>query len=113
MTTAVAARGVATGQPDLWCTYAAVRTLAWLGRLDLVADPEATLRYLAGRNNPDGGYAWSRGMASDAWATFYCTQAITDLGGTPPRPERTRLWLRRSFTGERPRRAIVPATLLR
>ena len=100
MTAALAARGVATGRPDLWCTYAAIRTLAWLGRLDLVADPEGTLRYLAGRNNPDGGYAWSRGMASDAWATFYCTQAITDLGGIPPRPERTRRWLRHSFTGQ-------------
>ncbi|MEU5255558.1 prenyltransferase/squalene oxidase repeat-containing protein [Streptomyces longwoodensis] len=38
--------------------------------------------------NSDGGYAWQKGLASDVWATYYCTQALTDLGaGVPSRPE--------------------------
>ena len=28
--------GLGNGQPDLWCTYAAIRTLAWVERLDQV-----------------------------------------------------------------------------
>jgi prenyltransferase beta subunit len=71
--------GISSGQPDLWCTYAAIRTLSWLKRPDGLINPERTSRYLAGRRNTDGGYAWSRGMASDAWATYYCTQGLTDL----------------------------------
>lgn len=91
---------VGTGEPDLWCTYAAVRTLAWLGRTDTVADHAGVRRYLTGRRNADGGYAWSRGMASDAWATYYCTQALAELGEPAPRPERTGDWLRRTWSGE-------------
>ncbi|WP_228979460.1 prenyltransferase/squalene oxidase repeat-containing protein [Streptomyces sp. DH12] len=92
--------GAATGEPDLWCGYAAVRTFAWLGRADAVPDREGTARYLRSRRNADGGYAWSAGMASDAWATFYCTQALADLGHPPDRPERTARWLDSTWTGE-------------
>jgi prenyltransferase beta subunit len=71
--------GVATGEADLWCTYAAIRTLCWLDAAGAVPDACGTADYLASRRNADGGYAWSRGMASDAWATYYCTQALADL----------------------------------
>lgn len=93
-------RGAATGEPDLWCTYAAVRTLAWLGRSGELPAPEATARYLRSRRNHDGGHAWSAGMASDAWATFYCTQGLADLGCTQDSPERTARWLESTWTGE-------------
>jgi hypothetical protein len=89
--------GVATGEPDLWCTYAAIRTLAWLGRLDQVPDRVGTLAYLASRRNADGGYSWSRGMASDAWATFYCMQALRDLGDPLPQRSATADWLGTTF----------------
>ncbi|MFY1671569.1 prenyltransferase/squalene oxidase repeat-containing protein [Plantactinospora sp. WMMB334] len=91
---------LATGEPDLWCTYAAIRTLAWLGRSDRVVDPGGIADHLAGRRNSDGGYAWTRGMLSDAWATFYCTQAMTDLGVPVPVPERTGDWVRATWSGE-------------
>ncbi|MEU1941243.1 prenyltransferase/squalene oxidase repeat-containing protein [Streptomyces sp. NPDC059474] len=71
--------GVVSGESDLWCTYAAVRTLAWLGRTGDLPSPEAVTGYLASRQNSDGGFAWSAGMSSDAWATYYCTQAMADL----------------------------------
>jgi prenyltransferase beta subunit len=74
-----APKGAVSGEADLWCTYAAVRTLAWLDRLDAVASPELTSRYLISRRSADGGYAWSSGMPSDAWATYYCTQALARL----------------------------------
>ena len=46
---------------------------ACLARPDPVAtDPRPPPAILLGRRNSDGGYAWSRGMPSDAWATFYC-----------------------------------------
>jgi prenyltransferase beta subunit len=86
--------GVGTGEPDLWCTYAAVRTLSWLDSLDGTERRDATLAYLVGRQNADGGYAWSKGMPSDAWATYYCLQAISDLGGVAPHQGRTADWLR-------------------
>ncbi|MFC5241930.1 prenyltransferase/squalene oxidase repeat-containing protein [Streptomyces atrovirens] len=98
--------GTASGQPDLWCTYAAIRTIAWLGRPDGFVDAERTARYLASRRNGDGGYAWSRGMASDAWATYYCTQGLTDLlrlgvaDATPSDVERTTRWLRTTWSGD-------------
>ncbi|MGW7263313.1 prenyltransferase/squalene oxidase repeat-containing protein [Streptomyces sp. NPDC054842] len=94
------AGGAVLGEPDLWCTYAATRTLAWLGRTSDATDPEATARYLAGRRNADGGYAWSVGMPSDAWATFYCTQALTDLGRPVPESEATAAWLATTWTGD-------------
>ncbi|MFD4401542.1 prenyltransferase/squalene oxidase repeat-containing protein [Nocardia sp. NPDC058499] len=95
---APAGPSIATGEPDLWCTYAAVRTLRWLDRVDSVPDVAATAANLVGRQNSDGGYSWSRGMASDAWATFYCTQALADLGVEVPRLDRTLAWLDSSWT---------------
>ncbi|GGY11740.1 hypothetical protein GCM10010358_75150 [Streptomyces minutiscleroticus] len=71
--------GVVTGESDLWCTYAAVRTLSWLGRTADLPRPGEVAAFLASRQNADGGYAWSAGMNSDAWATYYCTQALADL----------------------------------
>ncbi|MET9763287.1 prenyltransferase/squalene oxidase repeat-containing protein [Streptomyces sp. NPDC006372] len=93
-------RGVSGGEPDLWCTYAAVRTLAWLDRTDSVTDPDGTAAYLSGRRNADGGYAWSRGMLSDAWATFYCTQGLRDMGRPVPGTEDTARWLERTWSGD-------------
>lgn len=89
-----------TAGPDLWCTYAAVRTLRWLGRVDRVTRPEETATYLSGRRNADGGFAWSRGMQSDAWATFYGLQALTDLGAELPPLGPSRDWLARCWSGE-------------
>lgn len=97
---AVPAGQTGTGEADLWCTYAAVRTLAWLGRTPEAEDAEATARCLRSRRNSDGGYAWSAGMPSDAWATFYCTQALADLGLPLPEPAATAGWLRGTWTGE-------------
>jgi len=96
---APAGPGQGTGEPDLWCTYAAVRTLGWLDRLPDVRAPESTARYLRSRRNADGGYAWSRGMASDAWATFYCTQALRDLGTPVDDTAATEEWLGATWTG--------------
>ncbi|MGW4025671.1 prenyltransferase/squalene oxidase repeat-containing protein [Streptomyces sp. NPDC005009] len=100
------ANGTSSGQPDLWCTYAAIRTIAWLDRPDGFVNAGQTARYLASRRNGDGGYAWSRGMASDAWATYYCTQGLTDLLrlGVADTPlsgvERTTRWLRTTWSGD-------------
>lgn len=85
---------------DLWCTYAAVRTLRWLDQIGSRIDADGTAAYLAGHRNADGGYAWSRGMASDAWATFYATQALRDLARPVPAPDRTARWLERTWSGE-------------
>ncbi|MEU9225160.1 prenyltransferase/squalene oxidase repeat-containing protein [Streptomyces massasporeus] len=92
--------GVSGGEPDLWCTYAAVRTLAWLERTDSVTDADGTAAYLTGRRNADGGYAWSRGMLSDAWATFYCTQGLRDLGRPVPGLDATSRWLDSTWSGD-------------
>ncbi len=91
---------VTTGEADLWCTYAAVRTAAWLGRTGELPGSEATVDYLRSRRNGDGGYAWSKGMASDAWATFYCTQAMAELGAEIPKLGSTRDWLHRTWSGD-------------
>ncbi|WP_370937615.1 prenyltransferase/squalene oxidase repeat-containing protein [Amycolatopsis sp. cg13] len=91
---------VGTGEADLWCTYAAIRTAAWLDRIRDLPGQEATAGYLSSRRNSDGGYAWSKGMASDAWATFYCTQGMAELGAEIPRPGSTRDWLRRTWSGD-------------
>ncbi|AGZ35250.1 MAG: prenyltransferase/squalene oxidase repeat-containing protein [Pseudomonas sp.] len=91
--------GLANGQPDLWCTYAAIRSLAWVERLDAV-DSLALQRYIQSRRNRDGGFAWSKGMPSDAWATFYCTQTLQDLGIAVDRSEETAHWLHSLFDGE-------------
>ncbi|RPF20746.1 prenyltransferase/squalene oxidase repeat-containing protein [Myceligenerans xiligouense] len=92
-------RELTTTGPDLWCTYAAVRAHAWLGRTDAVDDAGATRDYLLSHRNPDGGYAWSRGMPSDTWATFYCTAALKDLGEPVPDPDKTLAWLRTTWSG--------------
>jgi hypothetical protein len=88
--------GVVAGESDLWCTYAAVRTLKWLDRLSDLDSPEAVAGFLGARRNPDGGYAWSAGMSSDAWATYYCTQAMRDLrqtgGSSANRPGASWVW---------------------
>lgn len=90
----------AAPRADLWCTYAAIRTHAWLGRVDVVAEPDRTAAYLRSHRNADGGYAWSRGMPSDAWATFYCTAGLKDLGRIPPDPDRTLRWLGSTWSGD-------------
>ncbi|MFJ4101382.1 prenyltransferase/squalene oxidase repeat-containing protein [Amycolatopsis japonica] len=91
---------VATGEADLWCTYAAVRAAAWLDRTGDLPGRAATIGYLSSRRNTDGGYAWSKGMASDAWATFYCTQAMAELGAELPDLDATRGWLRETWSGD-------------
>ncbi|QWA09117.1 terpene cyclase/mutase family protein [Sodalis ligni] len=85
--------------PDLWCTYAAVRTLRWLNYAFNDDFFERTLAYINSRRNSDGGYGWSRGMQSDAWATFYSTQAIVDLGSIIPNLSRTQDWLWTTWDG--------------
>ncbi|MER6379197.1 prenyltransferase/squalene oxidase repeat-containing protein [Streptomyces sp. NPDC001250] len=88
--------GVVSGESDLWCTYAAVRTLGWLGRIEDLPAPETVAGFLASRQNSDGGFAWSAGMTSDAWATYYCTQAMAELPadsrGTAGRPSSAWVW---------------------
>ncbi|WP_213454383.1 prenyltransferase/squalene oxidase repeat-containing protein [Rhizomonospora bruguierae] len=89
-----------TGEPDLWCTYAAVRTLSWLDRAGRTPGLESTSEFIRGRRNPDGGYAWSRGMPSDAWATFYCTSTLADLHQPLPDLAGTARWLDSSWSGD-------------
>ncbi|MFC4628730.1 prenyltransferase/squalene oxidase repeat-containing protein [Promicromonospora alba] len=90
---------VKPGGADLWCTYAAVRTHAWLDRTDALEAPDLTCDYLLSHRNSDGGYAWSRGMPSDAWATFYCTAALKDMGMSVPDPDKTLEWLWTTWSG--------------
>ncbi|MFI9511225.1 prenyltransferase/squalene oxidase repeat-containing protein [Nocardia sp. NPDC052566] len=77
-----------------------MRTLAWLGRVQGIANQPGTASYLIGRANSDGGYAWTKGMPSDAWATFYCTQALKDLGHQIPGRDRTAKWLDLTWSGD-------------
>ncbi|HSV64844.1 MAG TPA: prenyltransferase/squalene oxidase repeat-containing protein [Mycobacteriales bacterium] len=83
--------GARQGDADLWCSYAAVRTLAWLG--DNPADADGVAGYLRSRQNADGGFAWQRGLPSDAWATYYCSQALRDLGEPVPHLDKLGEWL--------------------
>ncbi|HYQ48830.1 MAG TPA: prenyltransferase/squalene oxidase repeat-containing protein [Pseudomonas sp.] len=92
-------QGMVNGQPDLWCTYAAIRTLAWTERLEQV-DAPALQAYIQSRRNRDGGYAWSKGMPSDAWATFYCTETLKDLSVALDRSDETAAWLHTLFDGD-------------
>ncbi|MGF6395141.1 prenyltransferase/squalene oxidase repeat-containing protein [Pseudomonas plecoglossicida] len=94
-----AGQGLGNGQPDLWCTYAAIRSLAWVGRLGQV-DAPALRGYILSRRNRDGGFAWSKGMPSDAWATFYCTETLKDLGVAFERADETAAWLHTLFDGD-------------
>jgi prenyltransferase beta subunit len=89
-----------TAGADLWCTYAAVRTHAWLGRTVHIGHADRTARYVLGNRNADGGFAWTRGMPSDAWATFYCTATLADLGRRLPDVARTGSWLRATWAGD-------------
>ncbi|CAM3589215.1 Prenyltransferase [Pseudomonas reidholzensis] len=91
-------RGLGNHQPDLWCTYAAIRSLAWVERL-ASADGVQLQGYIQSRRNRDGGYAWSKGMPSDAWATFYCTETLKDLGAPVDRREATAEWIHTLFDG--------------
>ncbi|MFF1611586.1 prenyltransferase/squalene oxidase repeat-containing protein [Amycolatopsis sp. NPDC058278] len=88
---ALADGGLRQGDADLWCTYAAVRTLRRLGRSP--AGREGIAAFVRSRRNTDGGHAWQRGLASDGWATYYCTQALLDLGEAVDEPARVAEWV--------------------
>lgn len=90
--------GMGTGRSDLWCSYAAVRTLRWLGLRPENADGART--YLTTRQNADGGFAWDRGMPADAWATYYSTQTLLDLGFDLPRREGVKRWIDATWNGD-------------
>ncbi|HDS1743855.1 MULTISPECIES: prenyltransferase/squalene oxidase repeat-containing protein [Pseudomonas] len=92
-------QGLGNGQPDLWCTYAAIRSLAWVGRLEQV-DAPVLQAYILSRRNRDGGFAWSKGMPSDAWATFYCTETLHDLGVGVEQCDETAAWIATLFDGD-------------
>ncbi|WP_052434501.1 prenyltransferase/squalene oxidase repeat-containing protein [Streptacidiphilus melanogenes] len=83
--------GARQGGADLWCTYAAIRTLTWLDAEPL--DRAAAVAQLTGCQNSDGGFAWQKGLPSDVWATYYCTQAMRDLGVAPDRLDELTRWL--------------------
>ncbi|NRQ37776.1 prenyltransferase [Nonomuraea sp. NN258] len=83
--------GARQPEADLWCSYAAIRALRWLGGEP--ADPDAVAAFLLSRRNDDGGFAWQRGLPSDVWATYYCAQGLADLGRECPRPDRLAAWL--------------------
>ncbi|MVA36357.1 prenyltransferase/squalene oxidase repeat-containing protein [Agrobacterium vitis] len=72
--------GAGTFGSDLWATYAAIRTLRWIGRLPDLSKREHVAGYLHSCQNPDGSFSWQRGLASDIWATFYCSQTLADIG---------------------------------
>ena len=83
---------------DLWCSYAATRTLHWLGaRPD---DSDTVADYLRARQNHDGGFAWQRGLPSDVWASYYCAQTLRDLGEPVPVPHRLADWLSSTRTAD-------------
>ena len=92
-------QGLANHQADLWCTYAAIRSLAWVERLGS-ADVPQLQAYIQSRRNRDGGYAWSKGMPSDAWATFYCTETLKDLAAPVSDTDATAAWLHTLFDGD-------------
>ncbi|GAA2591947.1 hypothetical protein GCM10010435_83310 [Winogradskya consettensis] len=83
--------GARVPEADLWCSYAAVRGLHWLGAVP--ADPDAVATFMASRQNADGGFAWQRGLPSDIWATYYCTQTLRDLGRPVPHRDALTAWL--------------------
>ncbi|MDR6226593.1 prenyltransferase/squalene oxidase repeat-containing protein [Desmospora profundinema] len=83
--------GASQSVADLWCTYAAIRTLTWLD--DGPNDPKSCARFLRGCQNRDGAFGWSKGMRSDVWATYYCTQALTDLRLSIPHRDVLHGWL--------------------
>jgi prenyltransferase beta subunit len=90
--------GARQDEADLWCSYAAVRTLTWLGEKPV--DPGAVAAFLLSRQNADGGFAWQRGLPSDVWATYYCAQALGDLGVAVPDRARLAGWVARLRTAD-------------
>lgn len=81
---------------DLWCTYAAVRTLTWLnGR---PRDPSPCIAFILECQNRDGGFAWQKGLRSDIWATYYATQVLLDLGHPIPRLPQLSAWIQELAT---------------
>lgn len=87
--------GCGTSLPDLWATYAAVRTLTWLEEPLGPQLAQRTIDYLLSWRNQDGGCAWQRGLSSDVWATYYGYQALRDLGHQVE-VARLREWLSRA-----------------
>ena len=83
--------GARQPEADLWCSYAATRTLRWLGAQP--DNPAAVADYLRSRQNHDGGFAWQRGLPSDVWASYYCAQTLHDLGEPVPAPHPRADWL--------------------
>jgi prenyltransferase beta subunit len=83
--------GASQREADLWCTYAAVRALRWLGTMP--RDASGAVDFVLARQNPDGGFAWQHGLQADAWATYYCSQVLLDLDRTVPRVEALARWL--------------------
>jgi prenyltransferase beta subunit len=83
--------GASQQNGDLWCTYAAVRALKWLGQAPL--DTTGAVAFVVERQNGDGGFAWQKGMRSDLWATYYCTQLLLDLNHPVPRLKHLASWL--------------------
>ncbi len=83
--------GASQGVADLWCTYAATRTLTWLNAAP--TDPTGCAAFLLSCRNGDGGYGWRGGLRSDMWATYYCTQTLKDLGVEIPYQEQLAAWL--------------------
>ena len=81
---------------DLWCTYAATRTLAWLNAQPL--DIQGCRDFVLNCQNADGGFAWQRGMRSDIWATYYCSQTLVHLGCEIPRQAQLKNWVESLFT---------------
>lgn len=78
--------GEVSNETDLWCTYAAVRTYSWMGYIHKIEEKNILTNFLLSRRNADGGYAWSAGMSSDLWATYYCTQSIKSLNSKSSLP---------------------------
>nr|QCL09560.1 prenyltransferase and squalene oxidase repeat family protein [Rhizobium rhizogenes] len=72
--------GAGTFGSDLWATYAATRTLRWIDRLPDLQKRVHIAGFLQSCQNSDGSFSWQRGLASDIWATFYCSQTLADIG---------------------------------
>ncbi len=90
--------GASQKTSDLWCTYAATRTLTWLN--DSPSDKHSCAEYMLQCQNDDGGFAWQKGLRSDIWATYYCTQALMDLEYPIPNQLELAQWLPKLSTPE-------------
>ncbi len=67
--------------PDVWYTWAAVRTLKALGSEP--TDPVACLRWLNSLQNADGGFGDRPGWDSRLYSTCYAVQTLEMLTGKP------------------------------